>query len=487
MTDVSGLAVGDRVLTLCGSGAFASEVLATPPGHQVHRMPDAMSFDEAASFNLTYGTGYHGLIRRGGLRAGESVVVLGASGGCGSAAVQIAKAAGATVIAVAGGAEKCDLARRLGADAVLDHQTLDSLSQAVKEHTDGRRRRRGVRHGGGTDAREPLRSLAWNGRYLVIGFAAGDIPTIKANQTILKCISIVGVAYGMSAIIDPRANMRGLRPAVRLVRPGQGHSRHRAPLPLGPGGRGHAHGLRSARPGQGGHRDAGMSRVAIVTGGASGIGRATVELLESQGVKVAVFDRNAETPVDVSDAASVGRAVEEARGRLGPIDILVNAAGIGTGGPLDGEHYVEVWERTLAVNLTAAMFLVRACLDDLVRSGNGRIVNVASTEALSAGPYTSPYTVSKHGLLGFTRSLAVDLAGQGVTANCVCPGATLTGLTEGIPAADREKFARRHVPVGRYGRPEEVAYMIVALTALQASFVNGAVIAVDGGMTARGR
>jgi 3-oxoacyl-[acyl-carrier protein] reductase len=226
-----------------------------------------------------------------------------------------------------------------------------------------------------------------------------------------------------------------------------------------------------------------VSRVAIVTGGASGIGRATVELLESQGVKVAVFDRNGEPPVDVSDAASV----EEVRGRLGPIDILVNSAGIGTGGPLDGEHYVEVWDRTLAVNLTAAMLMVRACLEDLVRSGNGRIVNVASTEALSAGPYTSPYTVSKHGLLGFTRSLAVDLAGQGVTANCVCPGATLTGLTEGIPAADRERFARRHVPVGRYGRPEEVAYMIVSLAALEASFVNGAVIAVDGGMTARGR
>jgi NAD(P)-dependent dehydrogenase (short-subunit alcohol dehydrogenase family) len=100
-----------------------------------------------------------------------------------------------------------------------------------------------------------------------------------------------------------------------------------------------------------------MSRVAIVTGGASGIGRATVELLESEGVKVAVFDRNGEIPVDVSDAAAVGRAVEEARGRLGPIDILVNAAGIGTGGPIDGEHYVEVWEQTLAVNLTAAMYL----------------------------------------------------------------------------------------------------------------------------------
>jgi 3-oxoacyl-[acyl-carrier protein] reductase len=231
-----------------------------------------------------------------------------------------------------------------------------------------------------------------------------------------------------------------------------------------------------------------MSRVAIVTGGASGIGRATAELLAADdGVKVAVFDRNGEIPVDVSDATSVARGVEEVRRTLGPIDIVVNAAGIPAGGPLDGERYVEVWEQTLAVNLTGAMLTVRACLDDLVRTGTGRIVNVASTEALSAGPLTSPYTVSKHGLLGFTRSLAVDLGGRGVTANCVCPGPILTGMTEDIPAADRAKFARRHVPVGRYGHPEEVAYMIVALTAVEASFVNGAVIAVDGGMTARGR
>jgi len=230
-----------------------------------------------------------------------------------------------------------------------------------------------------------------------------------------------------------------------------------------------------------------MSRVAVVTGGASGIGRATAQLLAADGVQVAVFDIHGEAPVDVSDAASVARGVDEVHRTLGPVDIVVNAAGIPAGGPLDGERYVEVWERTLAVNLTGAMFVVRACLDDLVRSGAGRIVNVASTEALSAGPHTSPYTVSKHGLLGFTRSLAVELGGRGVTANCVCPGATLTGMTEGIPAADREKFARRHVPVGRYGRPEEVAFMIVALTALEASFVNGAVVAVDGGMTARGR
>jgi 3-oxoacyl-[acyl-carrier protein] reductase len=230
-----------------------------------------------------------------------------------------------------------------------------------------------------------------------------------------------------------------------------------------------------------------MSRVAIVTGGASGIGRATAGLLEHQGVAVAVLDQRGGIAVDVSDPESVTRAVDEVRRTLGPVDILVNAAGIPAGGTLDTDGYVEMWERTLAVNLTGAMLMVRACLDDLLRSDAGRIVNVASTEALTAGPITSPYTVSKHGLLGFTRSLAVELGGRGVTANCVCPGATLTGMTEGIPPADREKFARRHIPVGRYGNPEEIAHMIVSLTAPEASFVNGAVIAVDGGMTARGR
>jgi 3-oxoacyl-[acyl-carrier protein] reductase len=137
--------------------------------------------------------------------------------------------------------------------------------------------------------------------------------------------------------------------------------------------------------------------------------------------------------------------------------IVVNAAGVGAGGILTDQHYVEIWQRTLAVNLTAAMLVVRACLDDLVACAAGRIVNVASTEALAAGRFTAPYTVSKHGLLGFTRSLAVDLGRRGVTANCVCPGATLTGMTAGIPEADRATFARRNVPVGRYGRPEEVA------------------------------
>jgi NADPH2:quinone reductase len=227
-SDVSGLAVGDRVLAVLGSGAFATEVAATPPFQQVHRIPDDMPWDEAAAFNLTYGTGIHGLLRRGGLGAGESALVLGAGGGCGSAAVQIAKAAGATVIAVAGGEDKCELARRLGADIVLDHQVVTPLSAAVKEATGGRGVDVVFDTVGGSDVREPLRCLAWNGRYLVIGFAAGEIPLIKANQTILKGISIVGVAYGMSAVADPVANAKDFKQLFTwyrqgLVRPAIGH------------------------------------------------------------------------------------------------------------------------------------------------------------------------------------------------------------------------------------------------------------------------
>jgi 3-oxoacyl-[acyl-carrier protein] reductase len=229
-----------------------------------------------------------------------------------------------------------------------------------------------------------------------------------------------------------------------------------------------------------------MSRVAVVTGGASGIGRATVELLEAQGVGVAVFDVNGEHPVDISDPASIQLGMDEVHRRLGRVDILVNAAGVPAGSPMGSDEFVAIWERTLAVNLSGAMLMVRACLDDLVVSGHGRIVMVASTEALVASKNISPYSVSKHGLVGFTRSLAGELGGQGVTANCVCPGATLTGMTEIIPEEQRTTYGRRHIPVGRYGRPEEIAHMIVALTAQEASFVNGAVIAVDGGMTARG-
>lgn len=142
--------------------------------------------------------------------------------------MQIAKAAGATVIAVAGGEDKCEMARRQGADVVLDHRRLASLSAAVREQTEGRGVDVVFDTVGGPDAREPLRCLAWNGRYLVIGFASGQVPVIKANQTILKGVSVVGVAYGMSAIADPAANAEDFRQLFDwyrqgLVRPVIGH------------------------------------------------------------------------------------------------------------------------------------------------------------------------------------------------------------------------------------------------------------------------
>ena len=229
-----------------------------------------------------------------------------------------------------------------------------------------------------------------------------------------------------------------------------------------------------------------MSRVAIVTGGASGMGLATVDRLRDQGVDVTSFDVQGDHPVDVSDQAAVEAAVAEVRARSGSIDIVVNAAGIGVGGLVGGDAYVEDWNRALAVNLTGPMLVVRACIDDLTASGHGRIVNVASTEALSSQRFTGAYSVSKHGLLGFTRSIAVDYARTGLTSNCICPGATDTPMVAGIPPERRAEFIRRNVPMGRWGTADEIAYMIVSLTSVEASFVNGAVITVDGGMTAKG-
>jgi NADPH:quinone reductase len=209
--DVTGFECGDRVLAVTGTGAFATEATARPGQAQVFRVPDSMPWAEATSFNLTYGTAYHGLIRRGGLVPGETVAVTGASGGCGSAAIQVAKAAGAgTVIAIAGGKEKCDLARSLGADVVIDHTVFDNtgtsgFSGAVREATHTFGVDVFFDPVGGADIREALRSIAWGGRYLTIGFAAG-IPVVRLNQTILKNISLVGVAYGMSAVLDQKAN-----------------------------------------------------------------------------------------------------------------------------------------------------------------------------------------------------------------------------------------------------------------------------------------
>ena len=218
---VDGLSVGDRVLALVGTGAFAADVIARTPPAQVHIIPEQMSWPHAAALNLTYGTALHALHRRAHLCPGEVVLITGAAGGCGLAAVQIAKAMGAYVVAVAGGPAKTALAASMGADATIDHQLGGSIDEQVRAVTDGRGADVVFDTVGGADVRPLLRAMAWNGRFLVVGFAGGDIPIIKANQTILKSISIVGVAYGASAIVDPVANKDDFRQLFDWYRAGK--------------------------------------------------------------------------------------------------------------------------------------------------------------------------------------------------------------------------------------------------------------------------
>lgn len=242
-------------------------------------------------------------------------------------------------------------------------------------------------------------------------------------------------------------------------------------------------------------------KVAVVTGAASGMGRATAHLLADLGAQVACVDRDGDgaasvaeeiaeaggrslaVAADLADPAAAAPAVGAARTALGSIDLLVNNAGISLPAPIDHPDFEAVWALTLAVNVTAYAAMVRAALDDLTRGGAGRVVNVASTEGLGATAHIAPYTASKHAVVGLTRSLAVELGPSGVTVNCICPGPIRTGMTAAIPDEAKTKFARRRVPLRRYGDPEEVAHITVALLLPSASFITGAVIPVDGGLT----
>ena len=244
-------------------------------------------------------------------------------------------------------------------------------------------------------------------------------------------------------------------------------------------------------------------KVALVTGAASGMGRATAHLFADEGAHVAVVDRDTAGAqrvaqeilaaggsagawaLDVSDDSLVLAVVAEIADRYDGLDILVNNAGVSARTPVEAEAYEAVWERTLAINLTAQVTLIRACLPHLLRHGAGRVVNIASTEGLGATAGISAYTASKHGVIGLTRALAVELGRRGVTVNCVCPGPIHTGLTAGIPDEAKTRFARRRVPLGRYGEPEEVAQVTLSLVLPAASYVNGAVVVVDGGMLAQ--
>jgi len=250
------------------------------------------------------------------------------------------------------------------------------------------------------------------------------------------------------------------------------------------------------------------ARVALVTGGGRGIGRAIALALARAGLDIAVVARTGEsvervahevealgrrsmaTACDVTIARSIEDAVAAVRANLGPIDVLVNNAGIAESAPLhklDEDH----WDRTIAVNLKGTYLCTRAVVGEMVSRGSGRIINVASIAGRVGFAYTSAYCASKHGVLGFTRAVALEVARKGITVNAICPGWVDTDLTAStikriVESTGRSpEEARRALeamsPQQRLIRPEEVAAVAVFLASDAAAGITGQAIDVDGG------
>jgi 3-oxoacyl-[acyl-carrier protein] reductase len=239
-------------------------------------------------------------------------------------------------------------------------------------------------------------------------------------------------------------------------------------------------------------------KVAIVTGGSRGIGRACCEALARAGARVFVNYRLErpwaelvvqrireaggeafEVEADVSNRSEADMLVDEAIERFGRLDVLVNNAGIWRGAPIeeisDGE-----WAETIGTNLGGAFHVTRSAVPHL-RKTSGSIVNVSSTAGQRGEALHSHYAASKGGLISFTKSLAVELAGSGVRTNCVAPGWVETDMTKEVLAGPERERIERDIPLGRVGRPEEIAAVIVFLASDLASFVNGEVVNVNGG------
>ncbi|MBR7792424.1 NADPH:quinone oxidoreductase family protein [Undibacterium sp. FT147W] len=215
---VKHIKTGDKVIAFIGQGAFAQQVLA--PANAVIPMPEGMDFDTAAAITLTYGTSHHAVVDRAQLKAGETMLVLGAAGGVGLAAIEIGKAIGAKVIAAASTDEKLDICRQHGADMTINYSNTD-LREAIKSATDGKGPDVIYDPVGGIYAEPAFRSIAWRGRYLVVGFANGEIPKLPLNLALLKGASLVGVFWGEFAKREPKANMAAMSEMIGWLREGK--------------------------------------------------------------------------------------------------------------------------------------------------------------------------------------------------------------------------------------------------------------------------
>ena len=201
---VSHLQVGQRVMALTGWGSCAEQVAV--PAYNILPMPEGMDFPTAAAFSMTYGTAIHALKQRGALQKGETLLVLGASGGVGLAAIEIGKAMGARVIAAASSAEKLEVARQAGADELINYHDED-VRERLKTLTKGQGVDVIIDPVGGDLFETVFRSIAWNGRMLVIGFASGTIPSLPANLPLLKGAAVIGVFWGAFAQRQPQDNV----------------------------------------------------------------------------------------------------------------------------------------------------------------------------------------------------------------------------------------------------------------------------------------
>ena len=227
-------------------------------------------------------------------------------------------------------------------------------------------------------------------------------------------------------------------------------------------------------------------KTAIVTGGAAGIGASIVRRFEEEGARVVVFDLSSTPRVDITDYAAVKKAVEAA----GPVDILVNNAGWDMFKPFLKTDPA-FWQKIISINLVGAMNMLHCVLPGMVERGGGKVVNIASDAGRVGSSGEAPYSACKGGIIAMTKTLARELAGKNVRLNVVCPGLTETGMLEafmqgaGNPEKLREAY-RRAIPIGRLGKPEDIAGAVLFFASDDAEFITGQVLSVSGGLTMHG-